>query len=208
MIGTPHGDIACFSLHPRKIITTGEGGVITTNNARFDRQVKLLRHQGMTISDYMRHHAAAGAAEHYSITGYNYRMSDIQAAIGIEQLNKMPGFIRARRQINAWYRHYLRGISWLQLPHEPAYAKTNWQSYPIRLLQHAPVKPRELIRFFAARGIATKPGIMNAHQEMPYNKTPCALPHSEHARQEVLLFPCYVGLKESDIRAMRKLLII
>ena len=85
-IGSPYGDIACFSFHPRKILTTGDGGMITTNNTDYADYFRLLRHHGMNMSDVARHQSTTIQCEDYITTGYNYRMMDIQAAIGSVQL--------------------------------------------------------------------------------------------------------------------------
>ena len=88
-IGRPHGDVACFSFHPRKVITTGEGGMITTKHAEWDRQFRLLRQHGMSVSDTVRHRAAEVIRESYDVLGYNYRMTDLQAAVGRAQLGRL-----------------------------------------------------------------------------------------------------------------------
>ena len=117
-IGKPHGDIACFSFHPRKILSTGEGGMITTNRAKYDQRCRKLRHQGMTISDVQRHESKAVMVEAYPEMGFNYRMTDIQAAIGIAQLNKLPAMIARRRQLAAIYQKELAQIPLLAMTRE------------------------------------------------------------------------------------------
>jgi perosamine synthetase len=98
-IGKPHGDVACFSFHPRKIVATGDGGMITTNNADFDRKFRLLRQHAMSVPDTVRHGSRKVIFEEYESTGFNYRMTDVQAAIGIEQLKRLPLFLEERRKI-------------------------------------------------------------------------------------------------------------
>src|SRR5262249_57136793 len=80
-IGRPHGDLCCFSFHPRKIITTGDGGMVTTSRKDFDSSLRLLRQHGMSVSDSTRHHSNSVIFEDYLLVGYNYRLTDIQAAI-------------------------------------------------------------------------------------------------------------------------------
>ena len=92
-IGKPHGDIACFSFHPRKVITTGDGGMITTNNSEWDKQFRLWRQHGMSVPDTVRHGAKQVIFESYPVLGYNYRMTDIQAAVGREQLKRLPEIV-------------------------------------------------------------------------------------------------------------------
>ena len=103
-IGRPHGDLCCFSFHPRKIITTGDGGMITTADDDFDMQLRLLRQHGMSVPDSVRHQANSVIFEDYVVVGYNYRLTDIQAAVGREQLKKLGSFIVERRELADRYR--------------------------------------------------------------------------------------------------------
>ncbi len=91
-IGRPHGDVACFSFHPRKLISTGDGGMITTRNEEWDAKFRLLRQHAMSVPDTVRHGSNTVIFESYPELGYNYRMTDIQAAVGREQVKRLPGF--------------------------------------------------------------------------------------------------------------------
>ena len=102
-IGRPHGDIACFSFHPRKVMTTGDGGMLTTANAEWDRQFRLWRQHSMTVADTARHGASTVVFEEYSELGFNYRMTDLQAAVGREQLNRLPEMVAERRRLARCY---------------------------------------------------------------------------------------------------------
>ncbi len=197
-IGRPHGDIACFSFHPRKIVATGDGGMITTANPDHDRKFRLLRQHGMSVPDTVRHSADKVLFEDYVTTGYNYRITDLQAAIGIEQLKKLPGFLIERRQIAALYHEKLKDINWLELPQESTCCKTNWQSFPVKLLKDSPVGRDELMQHLLDNGISTRRGIMNAHQEPPYASN-APLQHSESVRDSVILLPLFNGMKEKDV---------
>lgn len=200
-IGKPHGDIACFSLHPRKLITTGEGGMITTNNKEFNDKICLLKQHGMSISDRTRHTLKKVTFEEYLITGYNYRMSDIQAAIGLEQLTKLPGMLKERNEIAEAYREEFSNVEWLKLPSKPVYCRsTNWQSFPVRVLDGAPIDRDTLMQILLNRGVATRRGIMNAHQEKAYLSSGEQLGNSELARDSVILCPFYNGLTKKDIK--------
>jgi len=199
-IGKPHGDIACFSFHPRKVITTGEGGMLTTNNAEYDKNFRLLRQHGMSLSDRARHLAKKISVEAYVTTGYNYRMTDIQAAIGIEQLKCVKEMVARRRRLALRYKKELSAVSWLKLPVEPEYARTNWQSYPVRVLKGAPRSRNGLMQYLLDKGIATRRGIMNAHQELPYSRHREVLKNSESARDSVILLPLFYELKDSEIK--------
>ena len=96
-VGRPHGDVACFSFHPRKVISMGEGGLVTTRHAAWDERLRLLRQHGMSVPDTVRHASSRVTFEAYPLVGFNYRMTDLQAAIGREQLKRLPGIVRRRR---------------------------------------------------------------------------------------------------------------
>src|SRR4030095_16573522 len=118
-IGRPHGDIACFSFHPRKMRPTGDGGMLTTSSADLDRTFRLLRQHGMSVPDAVRHSSDQVIFEQYPIAGYNYRMTDIQAAIGREQLKRLPAIIARRRELAARYDAGLGAVDGLVVPREP-----------------------------------------------------------------------------------------
>jgi len=192
-IGRPHGDIACFSFHPRKVITTGDGGMLATNNPEYDQQFRLWRQHGMSIPDTVRHESNKVISEEYPTTGFNYRMTDIQAAVGMEQLKRLPELIIERREIAEKYANLLEEISWLASPNEPSYARSNWQSYPVKLSENAPLHRDELMQLLLDMGIATRRGIMNAHQEGAYKGAHYELKHSEKASERVILLPLFSG---------------
>ena len=197
-IGRPHGDIACFSFHPRKLITTGEGGMITTRSRDYDRKIRIFRNQGMDIPRSKKGGIHGPHFEEYAEVGYNCRMTDIQAGIGIEQMKKLPRILKERRRIASLYRSALQTIPWIAVPRGPSYCRTNWQSYPVRVLGGAPVTRDVLMRRLSDAGISTRRGIMNAHQENAYGLS-CRLPQSEAARDSVILLPMYCGMKKTDV---------
>jgi dTDP-4-amino-4,6-dideoxygalactose transaminase len=131
-IGNPHGELACVSFHPRKVISTGDGGMITTANKEWDACFRLLRQHGMSVPDTVRHGSAQVIFESYPVLGYNYRMTDIQAAVGREQIKRLSEIVTRRRNIARHYGDLLRDIPGLELPNEPSYARTNWQSFCVR----------------------------------------------------------------------------
>jgi len=171
--------------------------MITTNNADYDRKFRLLRQHAMSVPDTVRHDSRKVIFEEYESTGFNYRMTDVQAAIGIEQLKRLPVFLEERRKIAALYFQHLDKLSWLVPPQDPPYCRGNWQSYPVRVLDDAPVSRDALMQHLLDDGIATRRGIMNAHQERAYTAT-FTLPNSERARDSVILLPMYYGMKEDD----------
>ncbi len=205
-IGRPHGDIACFSFHPRKVITTGDGGMITMNNPDYDKRIRLLRQHGMSVPDSVRHSSAKVVFEEYVVTGYNYRMTDVQAAIGIEQLKKLPQIVEGRRKIADLYREHLGNVQFLRLSEDPAFARTNWQSYPVRVLEGSAISRNELMQYLLDNGVASRPGIMNAHEERPYRTSLFDLAESERARKEVILLPNFHGLQEDEVSRIAQLI--
>lgn len=198
-IGKPHGHVACFSFHPRKVLTTGDGGMLTTNDPELDRRFRLWRQHGMGISDLERHSAKTVALEEYLITGYNYRLTDIQAAVGIMQLSRLSGIVKNRRALAAAYAGAFLDKSGFAVLTEPGYARTNWQSYPVRIVDATPAKMLRVMQWLQDRGIASRRGIMNAHQEAPYAQAAWNLPHSEHARDQTVVVPLFCGLTHEEL---------
>jgi len=202
-IGQPHGDVACFSFHPRKILSTGEGGMITTRRADWDAQFRLWRQHGMSVSDAVRHGSNKVIFESYPDIGYNYRMTDMQAAIGREQLRRLPEIVCRRRELAARYEALLGKIFGLGLPSEPTWARSNWQSYCVRLPKGT--TQQCVMQALLDRGIATRRGIMCAHREATYRIQPWwaagSLGESERAQDECILLPLYFSLtdKEQDL---------
>lgn len=197
-IGAPHADVACFSFHPRKVMSTGDGGMITTRHADWDRQFRLLRQHAMSVPDTVRHGSNEVIFETYPVIGYNYRLTDIQAAVGREQLKRLPAIVRERRELAARYREMLRSIPALSLPEEPSWARSNWQSYCVRLPQG--IDQRRVMQSMLDIGISTRRGIMCAHREPCYSDTltPWPLPHSERAQDECILLPLFPGLTQNQ----------
>jgi perosamine synthetase len=202
-IGKPHGDVACFSFHPRKIVATGDGGMITTMNSEYDDRFRLLRQHGMSVPDTVRHSSNRVIFEDYVTTGFNYRMTDLQAAIGIEQLKKLPGILEERRKIAAIYMEKLKNIPWLEPPQEPLYCRTNWQSYPVKVLDGSPVSRDDLMQKLLDAGISTRRVIMNSHQEPAYAAS-SPQEHSEKARDSVILLPLFNGMKKAEVEEVVK----
>jgi len=193
-IGRPHGDVACFSFHPRKLLSTGDGGMLTTASGDLDRRFRLLRQHGMTVSDAVRHSSTTVVIESYAVLGYNYRLTDIQAAIGREQLKRLPAMVARRRELADRYQQHLSGLKAVTMPREPAWARTNWQSYAVRL-QPALNRDRVMQRMLD-EGIATRRGVINAHSEPAYppeawRAGPGGLANSEQASATALVLPLY-----------------
>jgi perosamine synthetase len=190
-IGRPHGDVACFSFHPRKVMSTGDGGMITTRHADWDKQFRLLRQHAMSVPDTVRHGSAQVIFEHYDSVGYNYRMTDIQAAVGREQLKRLNTTVRRRRELAAMYAELLADGRSATAPAEPPYGRTNWQSYCVRLTQGA--NQRAVMQSMLEAGISTRRGIMCIHREAAYRGMTLQgeLRESEKAQDHCILLPLY-----------------
>lgn len=197
-IGRPHGDIACFSFHPRKVVSTGDGGMLTTSRPEFDRQFRLLRQHAMDVPDTVRHGASQVIFESYPTVGYNYRMTDIQAAVGREQLKRLPEIIRRRRELADRYAELLASIDGLRLPFEPAWARSNWQSYCVGL--PAQCDQRAVMQSMLDEGVGSRRGIMCSHREPAYRDQPLRfpLPHSERTQDRTILLPLYPTMTADD----------
>jgi dTDP-4-amino-4,6-dideoxygalactose transaminase len=213
-IGRPHGDIACFSFHPRKLLTTGDGGMLTTSNPEWDKQFRFWRQHGMSVPDTVRHKAKEIIFESYQMLGYNYRMTDIQASIGREQLKRLPEMLQRRRFLVERYRKLLAAIPGIGLSKEPSWAHSNWQSYCVRLPDG--VEQYQVMQFLLDRGIATRRGVMCVHREPAYNKScwscgigpggcDCSpgtcqrLKESECAQDQCIILPLYSQMREVDL---------
>lgn len=197
-IGRPHGDAACFSFHPRKVISTGDGGMITTRHPEWDQQFRLLRQHAMSIPDTVRHGSNQVIFESYPTVGYNYRMTDIQAAVGREQLKRLSEIVARRRELADRYKSILADVLGLLLPFEPNWARTNWQSYCVRLPDSC--SQRSVMQAMLDAGISTRRGIMCSHREPAYcdRPLPYGLEHSEQAQGHCVLLPLYPDMTAEE----------
>jgi perosamine synthetase len=198
-VGRPHGAIAVFSFHPRKIVTTGDGGMLTTNDPELDRKFKLLRQHAMSVPDTVRHSATTVIFEEYPEVGFNYRMTDIQAAVGREQLKRLPDILPRRVELANRYTAALAALPGLEPPVVADGYRSNYQSYAVRVTPASPLTRDEWMTRLLARGVATRRGIMNSHQEAAYaGSGEYHLPHSEAARDGVFLLPLFASLSDAD----------
>ncbi len=196
-IGRPHGDIVCFSFHPRKVLTTGEGGMLTTDTTEFDAFFRLARQHGMSVPDAVRHRSAEVVFEEYPIVGYNYRMTDIQAAIGRQQLRRLPEIVARRRSMALRYQVLLASVPDVRAPTEPEWCRSNWQSYPVRLPAH--LDQKAVMQHMLDNGVATRRGIMCAHLEAPYmTSRRHPLRASEAAHRHSILLPLFPQMTVED----------
>jgi dTDP-4-amino-4,6-dideoxygalactose transaminase len=198
-VGRPHGDIACFSFHPRKLLSTGDGGMLTTNAPELDARVRLRRQHGMSVSDTARHASGTVVFESYPVVGFNYRMTDIQGAIGREQLSRLDAMIVRRRALAARYTAALARVPGVVAPFEPVWARSNWQSYAVRI-EHA--DQRTVMQAMLDDGVSTRRGVMNAHLEESYPPGTWTaagpLTESERAQRTAVVLPLFHDMTDQE----------
>lgn len=199
-----HSDLVCFSFHPRKVITTGDGGMITTNSEPFYNRLKLLRQHGMSVSDRVRHTSDKVIMEDHLEVGYNYRLTDIQAAVGIKQLEKLDWIVGERTKIAQKYLSAFKDISCIRLPEIAECDVTNWQSFSIYLKKECPIGRNELMQKLLDKGIASRRGVMTSHRETAYKnyELGAPLPISENESDNSIIIPLFVPMKEEDIQTV------
>jgi dTDP-4-amino-4,6-dideoxygalactose transaminase len=197
-IGRPRGAIACFSFHPRKVMSTGDGGMLTTNDPAYDARFRLLRQHGMSVNDRVRHGSGQVIFEEHATLGYNYRMTDIQAAVGREQLRRLPEIIQKRREVAECYGRLLRDVRGVDVPVEPDYARSNWQSYSVRLPDWC--DQRMVMQEMLDHGVATRRGIMCTHREVPYLRAGgYSLPFSEWGQDRHVILPLFPQMTSDEV---------
>jgi perosamine synthetase len=207
--GRPIGDgrIVALSFHPRKLVTTGEGGMLLTGDAALAGRLRRLRDHGMAVSAHERHASPSVVVEAYEELGFNYRMTDLQAAVGLMQLAKLPAMVAERRRLADRYRQALVDVAGLALPADPPYGTTNYQSYVVRLDDELPVDRDAVMQALLDQGIATRRGIMAAHLEPA-----CAslrapeLPVTERLTRRSLILPLFHGMEQAQLERVAEAL--
>jgi perosamine synthetase len=209
--GRPAGATAAFatySFHPRKLVTTGEGGMITTGDGAAAARIRRLREHGMDVSAADRHRSRQPVVERYTEVGFNFRMTDVQAAIGLVQLRKLDEMVVRRRELAERYRQLLPAVPGLRVIADPPYGTTNYQSFWILLPEGAPVSRDEMLRRLADAGVSARRGIMAAHREPAYQDYSSeALPVTERLTAHSLILPLFHDMTEAQqdtvVRAVR-----
>lgn len=187
-IGKPHSLAAGFSFHPRKLLTTGDGGLVTTNDLDFASQVRRLRQHGVD-----------NPKEGYQIVGFNYRLTDLQAAIGLEQIKKLPNFLSHRRNQAARYNQAFSSHQLLSPPKEFPNMLSNFQSYQLRLLPNDIITRDDLLKGLIEAGISAQGGIQPIHKQPVYKEfNQLSLVETEKAAQQVIMLPLYYSLSENE----------
>jgi perosamine synthetase len=194
------GRLVALSFHARKLLTTGEGGMLLTQEAVLAQRLRRLREHGMAITAHERHTSRRVVRESYMELGFNYRMTDLQAAVGIVQLTKLDAMVAERRRLADRYREALADTQGLSLPGDRPYGTTNYQSYVVRLDDELPVDRDAVMQQLLDRGIATRRGIMAAHLEPA-----CAglaagpLPVTERLTRRSLILPLFHGMTDAQL---------
>ncbi len=180
-----------FSLHARKLISCGEGGMIVTDDDALAARLRSLRHQGASLTDHRRHAMASATFEAYEEVGFNFRLTDIQAAIGLKQMDRLPAILSRRREQAERYQAFVQNQPGLQAPMEPEGRLSNWQSYMLGVADGAALDRDQLMVALDERGVPTRRGVMATHLENAYGGATASLPHTEHACRHNLLLPVY-----------------
>jgi perosamine synthetase len=167
------GDIGCFSFHPRKSVTTGEGGMLTTNDDKLAERLNMLRNHGASISEEQRHKGPKPyILPEFDMVGFNYRMTDIQGAVGVVQIKKLDTFIDERQKWADYFTKEISTIAWLKTPFIPKGYKHGWQSYVLFVDEtKSPMKRNDLMELLQQKGISTRPGTHAVHMLGFYAKT-------------------------------------
>ncbi|HEY9291183.1 MAG TPA: DegT/DnrJ/EryC1/StrS family aminotransferase [Microlunatus sp.] len=203
--GRPVGagaQIAAWSFHPRKILTTGEGGMITTSDSAWATRARRLREHAMSVSAAARHASLVSPPEEFAEVGFNFRMTDLQAAVGLVQLDKLPGVVERRRENAAYYRLALADVPGIRLVDDPAWGTANFQSLWLEVGTDYPLDREGLLVALAEAGISARRGIMSAHRQPAYlgrDTGPTPLPVSERLTDNTLILPLYHQIEPSEL---------
>ncbi|OIJ24102.1 DegT/DnrJ/EryC1/StrS family aminotransferase [Nocardioides luteus] len=199
--GRPVGagaEIAAWSFHPRKILTTGEGGMLTTSREDWAARARTLREHAMSVSAADRHASLVSPPESYDEVGFNFRMTDLQAAVGLVQLSRLPEVVARRRELAAVYAKAVAEIDGLRAVADPAWGTSNFQSFWIEVLADYGVDREGLLAALAEAGISARRGIMAAHRQPAYASAGVSLPATEHLTDSTLILPLFHQMSDSE----------
>ncbi len=201
--GRPVGagaEITAWSFHPRKLLTTGEGGMLTTAHEEWAARARHLREHAMSVSATERHRSVLPPAEEYTEVGYNFRMTDLQAAVGLVQLGRLSRIVARRREFADRYRRSIADVAGLRAIEDPDYGTGNVQSFWVEVEDEYPLEREGLLEALADAGISARRGIMAAHRQPPYRTlTPAGgLPVTERLTDRTLILPLYHSFSEAD----------
>jgi dTDP-4-amino-4,6-dideoxygalactose transaminase len=184
-------EVAAWSFHPRKILTTGEGGMLTTARSDWADRARKLREHAMSVSAAARHRSLIAPQESYDEVGFNYRMTDLQAAVGIVQLGRLDELVRRRRELAASYQKAIDDIPGLRAVTDPDHGTSNYQSFWVEVGRDYPLDREELLVALARAEISARRGIMAAHRQPPYAGMRVDLPMTERLTDSTLILPLF-----------------
>jgi dTDP-4-amino-4,6-dideoxygalactose transaminase len=200
--GAPAGgssELAAWSFHPRKLLTTGEGGMLTTSDSELAARARRLREHGMNVSAAARHSSRQPVLESYLEVGFNYRMTDVQAAVGLVQLTRLEAMIQRRRELARRYQDLLADVPGVRTVRDPAWGESNFQSFWVELAGDYPLSRNELLAALAADGVSARAGIMAAHRQLAYAGHPRGdLPVTERLTDNTLILPLFHTMTEQE----------
>jgi len=209
------GDVGAFSFHPRKSVTTGEGGMLTTDDDGIAERARQFRNHGATVSEEERHSGPRPyLLPEFDVLGFNYRMTDLQGAVGRVQIGRLEGFVTERGRWAAWYREQLAGLDWLRTPTEPADGRHAWQAFVCRVdPKRAPLPRNAIMERLKQRGIAIRPGThavhMLAYYRERYGFAPDDFPHARDADANSMALPLHNKMSADDyayvVEALRRI---
>ncbi len=199
-----HGVPTAYSFHPRKMITTGEGGMLMTDDDAVAERARVLRSTGASVSDLVRHQAKGAIFQQYFESGYNYRMTDMQAAMGVVQLGKVDAMLAQRAEQARLYGELLAEVEEVAAPFVPEYATPAWSSYCIRTTPEAKVSADDVVKRMAERNVSCRRGIQPLHYEPYFKETmkDVVLPETESAARETMFLPIFPGLTADEQRTV------
>jgi dTDP-4-amino-4,6-dideoxygalactose transaminase len=182
------GDVGSFSFHPRKVVTTGEGGMVLVDDDRLATRARALVSHG------------SGPGDEFAEVGYNYRLTELQGAVGCVQMDRLPEMLADRRALAARYTAALAGLDGIVTPSVPAGVEPNWQSYAIRVDEASGVTRDAVVQALTAAGVASRPGYMACHLQPLYAPSgrPVSLPETEKALATVIILPLFPGMTEAQ----------
>jgi dTDP-4-amino-4,6-dideoxygalactose transaminase len=206
------GDAGAFSFHPRKSITTGEGGMVTTNDDALAEKANILRNHGASISEEQRHHGPSPyLLPEFNLLGFNYRMTDIQGAVGLVQLGKLDRFITERQKWAEFYREQLSVIPWLRLPCFPINGNHAWQAFVTYVdPDKSPISRNQIMEKLQSQGVATRPGTHAVHMLGYYRDAlglmPDDFPGARQCNDNTMAIPLHNRMTSEDYEYVVKAL--
>jgi len=197
------GNVACFSFHPRKAVTTGEGGMLVTDDDELAARARVLLNHGASVSDLVKHKAGtveALLAEEFHEVGYNYRLTNLQGALGAVQMTRLGGILEKRRQRAERYSSIFAEMPGVIPPTVPEYATPCWQSYAIRIAAEVPASRNAIAQRLLDAGIACRPAYMACHLQPVYHQLypDLRLPNTERALASVIILPLYPQMTDAE----------